>query len=68
MTDIGRGMKDTGQDFNPHPHTEDDDEKRNVCKRPGDFNPHPHTEDDCCIWYILFRNTAYIELDATLSR
>ena len=31
------------------------------------FNPHPHTEDDRCIWYILFRNTAYIELDATLS-
>ena len=55
------------RNFNPHPHTEDDRKAHDSHALSWHFNPHPHTEDDRCIWYILFRNTAYIELDATLS-
>ena len=33
-------------DFNPHPHTEDDDGITSKETQAVHFNPHPHTEDD----------------------
>ena len=50
MTDILQPRWHEADNFNPHPHMEDDATHTVTITVKYNFNPHPHMEDDESLW------------------